>query len=144
MKAGAAAGALLIAKPFGALAQGLGPYPFATSRSSRLFPGTSLVHADLHNHTLMSDGDGTPEAAFASLRGAGLDVAALTDHATIGMDIPGMSSCGECASLAGINEEKWAQAKQIADDNDEPGRFVAIRGFEWSSPTLGHVNVWFT
>ncbi len=144
LKAGTAAGALLIAKPFGALAQGLGPRPFETSRASRLFPGTWLAHADLHNHTLMSDGDGTPEAAFASLRSAGLDVAALTDHATIGMDIPGMSSCGECASLTGMNETKWAQAGEIADSHYEPERFVAIRGFEWSSPTLGHVNVWFS
>jgi hypothetical protein len=144
LKAGAAAGALLIAKPMGALAQALGPHPFATSRSSRLFPGTRLVHADLHNHTLMSDGDGSPEAAFASLRAAGLDVAALTDHATIGMEIPGMSSCSECSSLAGIDETKWARAGEIADSNYDPGNFVAIRGFEWSSPTLGHVNVWFS
>src|SRR4029453_1748318 len=25
---------------------------------------------------------------------------------------------------------------------DDPGRFAAIRGFEWSSPSLGHINVW--
>ena len=25
-----------------------------------------------------------------------------------------------------------------------PRRLTAIRGFEWSEPLLGHVNVWFT
>ena len=52
------------------------------SRSSRITGGTTLVHADLHNHTLLSDGDGDPALAFDSMRSAGLDVAALTDHAT--------------------------------------------------------------
>ena len=41
------------------------------SRASRLTRGTRLVHADLHNHTLMSDGDGDPALAFASMRRAG-------------------------------------------------------------------------
>ena len=31
----------------------------------------------MHNHTAMSDGDGDPELAFASMRDAGLDVADL-------------------------------------------------------------------
>src|SRR5690606_15644853 len=50
----------------------------AAARSSKLTQGTTLVHADMHNHTVMSDGDGSADAAFASMREAGLDVAALT------------------------------------------------------------------
>src|SRR5690606_10852467 len=60
------------------------------SRRSGLTQGTTLVHADMHNHTAMSDGDGDPELAFASLRDAGLDVAALTDHATL-LSVGGIS-----------------------------------------------------
>ena len=53
-------------------------------RRSRLEPaGPFLVIADLHNHTVLSDGRGDPEAAFQQMRHAGLDVAALTDHASI-------------------------------------------------------------
>ncbi|MGH3334293.1 MAG: hypothetical protein ACRDOZ_00625 [Nocardioides sp.] len=52
------------------------------ARVSRITAGTTLVHADMHNHTLLSDGDGDPALAFDSMRSAGLDVAALTDHAT--------------------------------------------------------------
>lgn len=144
LKAGAAAGALLVARPVGVLGNTLGPDPYTTARTSRLFPGTYLAHADLHNHSLMSDGDGRAEDAFASMRAAGLDIAALTDHSTIGVDIPGLDSCGDCSDLAGINEEKWAQSKVIADQNYERDKFVSVRGFEWSSPALGHINVWLS
>ena len=50
------------------------------SRTSRLTRGTTLLHADLHNHSLMSDGDGDPAAAFGSMRAAGLDVAAPVSY----------------------------------------------------------------
>jgi hypothetical protein len=56
------------------------PDAWGTSRVSRLFPGSWLAHADLHNHTWLSDGAGDPRLAFGSMRSAGLDVAALTDH----------------------------------------------------------------
>jgi hypothetical protein len=161
LKAGAASGALLLGRPLGALAGGLGPTgEFATDRASRLFPGTRLAHADLHNHTLLSDGAGNPAEAFASMRDAGLDVAALTDHATVSFGAVGAADpCGvgrtlmgdphdgdrdPCQSLAGLDEAGWARTRALADGEDAPGDFTAIRGFEWSSPLLGHVNVWFS
>lgn len=101
------------------------------ARASRLTQGTTLVHADMHNHTAMSDGDGDPELAFASLRDAGLDVAALTDHATL-------------LSIEGISSEEWDRTGQLADAANDPGAYTAIRGFEWSHPLQGHANVWFT
>ncbi|MDQ1710363.1 MAG: hypothetical protein QOG49_1748, partial [Frankiaceae bacterium] len=33
---------------------------------------------------------------------------------------------------------------KIADEHDVPGEFTAMRGFEWTEPWLGHVNVWFS
>ena len=56
---------------------------YGTSRLSDLLPGYFCVAADLHNHTRLSDGRGDPREAFASMRRAGLDVAALTDHANL-------------------------------------------------------------
>ena len=147
IKAGAASGALLMSRPLGALAAPLGPTAeFDTSRSSPLFPGTRLVHADLHNHTLYSDGNGDPQKAFASMRAAGLDVAALTDHSTVAKALPdGVSECqfDEC-QLVGIDEGRWQALRGIADAANDDGEFTSIRGFEWSSPTLGHMNVWFS
>jgi hypothetical protein len=147
LKAGAASGALLLATPKGALARPLGPTAqFDTSRSSRLLPGTRLIHIDLHNHTLYSDGDGDPELAFESMRAAGLDAAALTDHSTVSkalQDVGTPCELGGCG-LVGIDEQRWQRTREIADANDEDAAFTAIRGFEWSSPTLGHMNVWFS
>jgi hypothetical protein len=146
LKAGAASGALLLARP--ALAAPLGPArEFSTSRRSRLFPGTALVHADLHNHTLYSDGDGDPARAFASMRAAGVDAAALTDHATVSKalgEVEGPCRDGSCGGAEGIDEQRWAATRELADGANRDHSFTAVRGFEWSSPTLGHVNVWFT
>jgi Protein of unknown function (DUF3604) len=102
-------------------------------RRSQVVPdsGERLLHADLHNHTRLSDGDGRPEAAFASMRAAGLDVAALTDH-----------THGPTVSHRTVDEAKWARLGELAEAAYEPGEFVAVRGFEWTSPTLGHMNVW--
>lgn len=147
LKAGlATAGGIALARPLGVLAGPLGPTPlFTTARESKLFPGTYLAHADLHNHSLHSDGDGVPAQAFASMRAAGLDIAALTDHSTLSWGVP-QNVCpnSDCQSLAGINDQTWAEAAVLADAAYQQGSFVAIRGFEWSSPTIGHMNVWFS
>ena len=146
-----AAGALLLA-PALTRRGGLLDLPLGTSttpgaaRTSPLLSGLKLVHADLHNHSLHSDGDGDPALAFASMRDHGLDVAALTDHATVSKGLP-QSLCqgsSDCQGLLGIDEASWARTGELAQQAYDEGSFVAIRGFEWSSPTLGHVNVWFS
>ncbi|MDP3712336.1 MAG: hypothetical protein Q8R60_07620 [Mycobacteriales bacterium] len=145
---GTAAGALLVGGG-GALAAPLGGVAAGPSRASRLFPGTRLAHADLHNHTLYSDGAGDPALAFASMRDAGLDVAALTDHATVAKALPAQAAELACTGpegcgLVGIDEGKWQASRGLADQTNRDGSFASIRGFEWSSPTLGHMNVWFS
>ncbi|MBW3619085.1 MAG: DUF3604 domain-containing protein [Actinobacteria bacterium] len=145
------AGALLLAPGItrrgGLLDLPLGtPTSEGAARDSDLLPGLKLVHADMHNHSLMSDGDGDPAGAFASMRGHGLDVAALTDHATVGKGLPRSLCAGDqdCQSLMGIDEASWARTGELAEQAYDEGSFVAMRGFEWSSPTLGHMNVWFS
>jgi len=44
----------------------------------------------------------------------------------------------------GIERADWPRLAEIADAADDPGTFTAIRGFEWTSPALGHINVWFS
>ena len=48
------------------------------------------------------------------------------------------------SQLGGLTREGWKRTGALADGADRPGAFTALRGFEWSEPTLGHVNVWFT
>lgn len=128
------------------------------SRSPRLVgpatDGTVLLHADLHNHSDLSDGFGHADDAFASMRDAGLDAAALTDHAgtsdrqgVIDEELVEMlrrvtADAGMPSSV--IGEREWATALALADAANEPGRFAAVRGFEWTTPHFGHINVWFT
>jgi len=81
----------------------------------------------LHAHSELSDGTGTPEEAYAGARDAGLDFFALTDHAELMRLWPW--------------ENDWGHARAAADAADEPGRFAALWGFEWSSPLYGHLNV---
>lgn len=136
------AGALLLAPRIG-----YGSSLSATPRYSRLFPsdGTRLIESDMHNHTLLSDGSGRAEDAFAMMRAAGLDVAALTDHATTnkrGMKIEACTST--CGAATGLDERGWHLQGQLADEAYEPGEFVALRGFEWTTLALGHMNVWFS
>jgi hypothetical protein len=113
-----------------------------------------LLFADLHNHSLHSDGRGDPEQAFRQLREAGLDVAALTDHASIPhadlarlslADYPDVSALaiGRLAPRS-FDAAAWKRTAELADAGDVPGEFTALRGFEWTEPWLGHVNVWFS
>jgi hypothetical protein len=112
---------------------------WGTSRRSRLFPGRWLVHADLHNHTRLSDGAGDPERAFASMRAAGLDVAAITDHSRWASAFLGLVGA---PGWTGIDGRAWLRTASLADTANHDGEFVAMRGFEWSHAAFGHMNVW--
>jgi hypothetical protein len=78
------------------------------------------------------------------MRAAELDVAALTDHAILGKVAGHACSSGGCTFYVGINENSWQKMRELADASHADGSFVAMRGFEWSSATIGHMNVWFT
>jgi hypothetical protein len=150
LKTLALAGGGLAMRP--ALASTLGGLSGTTggARRSRLDrPGSLLlVHSDLHNHSFISgDAEGDPYKALHHLRAAGIDVACMTEHAVSGKD-HGQYDCakwqdGGCRFIEGINEDDWAAMANIADEAYEPGRFVSFRAFEYSTPTVGHINVWF-
>lgn len=133
------------------LAEALGGVRGSTgaSRYSKLH-GRSLVlvHTDLHNHSFISgDAEGDPHAALNKVRARGIDVACMTEHAVSGKD-HGEHTCGTwqnggCRFIEGINANDWETMAEIADAAYEPGRFVSFRGFEFSTPTIGHINVWF-
>lgn len=162
----AAAGTGFAPVPTGALR---GPAGVAgADRASRLpqSAGTRLVHADMHNHTLLSDGDGDAANAFGLMQERGLDVAALTDH-TVGDGVsPGDPAACEgeglglptgevpevgpqyehsCGRIVGMNAAGWQYAAELAEAANDPANgFIAVRGFEWSATVQGHVNVWFS
>ena len=113
-----------------------------------------LVMADLHNHSLLSDGRGDPEQAFAMMRASGLQVAALTDHSALPRELLPLLSLQHYPDAAAlelarfvpdsIDDAAWLRTAELADAHDVPGQFTALRGFEWTEAWLGHVNVWFS
>ncbi len=145
-----AGAALLLAAPRLALGGRPGSAPGAM-RASQLMPssGQFVVHSDLHSHSLISgDAFGDPATAYAQMRARGIDVTCVTEHAISGKDhgeltCPGHEE-GGCHKIEGINETDWAYMRDLADSANAPGEFVSFRGFEWSTPTVGHLNVWFS
>jgi hypothetical protein len=142
--------AVLLAAPRLALGRLHGPATGAV-RASQLLPGSGqfVVHTDLHNHSLISgDAFGDPETAYGQMRARGIDAACVTEHAISGkghgeLTCPGHEQ-GGCHTIEGINGTDWETMRELADTAYDPGEFVSFRGFEWSTPTVGHLNVWFS
>ena len=110
------------------------PDPFRSSRRPGIGQGPPRVlFGDLHQHTAHSDGCGSAEDLWIAARERrGLDFAAVTDHDRF---------CGRSLGPA-----TWDYLCQVADDFDEPGRFVALRGYEFTGarhPGPGHKCVYF-
>ena len=85
---------------------------------------------DLHGHSNLSDGTGLPEDWWRYARDvAALDVAALTDHDHWGV------------RFIDRNPDLWARLTALAAAMNEPGRFVALPAYEWTSWIHGHRHV---
>jgi hypothetical protein len=92
--------------------------------------GPRILWGDLHGHSQLSDGTGTPDDWFTYARDvAGLDVAALTDH-----DHWGVLFLDEQPDL-------WESIRSTVKRFHEPGRFVSLLGYEWTSWIHGHRHV---
>jgi len=93
-------------------------------------PGLNLYFGDIHGHSRISDGTGTPEDFYRYARDvSGLDIAALTDHSDFGT-IP-------------VKGDVWERLKRAANQACVPGRFVTFVGFEWTNWEYGHRNVYY-
>jgi hypothetical protein len=91
-----------------------------------------VLWADLHGHSSLSDGTGTPEDYYRYAREvAGLDVAVLTDH-----DHWGMLFLDDHPAI-------WEANVAAARRAGAAGRFLALPGFEWTSWIHGHRHVVF-
>ncbi|MFP4418467.1 MAG: CehA/McbA family metallohydrolase [Chitinispirillaceae bacterium] len=84
----------------------------------------NFYFGNLHSHTAYSDGAGSPQEAVRWARdSAGYDFYAITDHAEL------------------LTPAEWDSTGQVIDAHTVDGEFVAIRGFEWTHNTFGHINV---
>lgn len=87
----------------------------------------NFYFGNLHSHTDYSDGEGTPAEAYQWARdNADYDFYVVTDHAIQ------------------VSSKEWDRTQEHADAYNQDGYFTALRGFEWSHPLYGHVNVYNT
>ncbi|MFQ5417707.1 MAG: CehA/McbA family metallohydrolase [Myxococcota bacterium] len=92
--------------------------------------GPRVLWGDLHGHSGLSDGTGTPSDFFDYARNvASLDVVALTDH-----DHWGILPLDD-------NPQLWREIREEVRRVNEPGRFVSVLGYEWTSWIHGHRHV---
>ncbi len=79
-----------------------------------------LYWGDVHSHSILSDGSGSPEHSHYFARYvACLEFYALTDH-------------GEDLSLSGLSDWGFGIAESAANQANEPGEFVVFQGVEWT------------
>jgi hypothetical protein len=100
-------------------------FPFVTFSQTPY----NAYYGNLHSHTDYSGGVENPRYAYIYARDtAFLDFLAVTDH------------------LEGIyySSYEWDSTKIMADEVTVNGTFVGIAGYEWTSPTYNHCNVYNT
>jgi len=91
-----------------------------------------ILWGDLHGHSQLSDGTGSPDDYFWYARDvAALDVVSLTDH-----DHWGIRFLDE-------SPEMWQSIREAATRYDAAEKFVTILGYEWTSWLHGHRHVLF-
>jgi len=100
--------------------------------SSKSKPALNLYWGDIHGHSNLSDGTGTPDNYFNYARfAAGLDVAVLTDHDTLGFD------------RLDENPEIWTFIKNKAEAHHKNFEFITFSGYEYTNWISGHMHVIF-
>ena len=90
-------------------------------------PQLNLYYGNLHSHTDYTGGVADPLTAFNYARDvAQIDFLAVTDH------------------NEGLNDAEWDSTLAMAYRANLQGGFVALTGYEWTSPVYNHVNVFNT
>lgn len=86
------------------------------------------LFGDLHVHTVLSDGDESPDYALRYARDVTkLDFCSLSDHAeTITVD----------------GKVCMPYYRSLPAKYDEPGKFCVLYGYEWTSSRFGHRNIY--
>lgn len=92
----------------------------------------TLYWGDIHGHSRLSDGSGTPDDYYDYARlAAGLEIAVLTDHDAWGFD------------RLDKHPEIWSHITDTTEAHHRPGSFITFPGYEYTHWTSGHMHVLF-
>jgi hypothetical protein len=95
---------------------------------------------EIHTHTALSDGNGSPEDNFAIAR-SHLDFWAMADHAfdedVFKLDYRTMGPERH------LLNEKWDEIQELCRVHEEPGEFIPLLAYEWTNFQYGHHNVYY-
>jgi hypothetical protein len=103
-------------------------------------PDRRLYWGDIHLHSRLSDGTGSMARGLRYGRDVmGLDVAAYTDHDTMGFFIP------PSLQRRRMHRRFFDRMRHTTERFNEEGEFVTLFGYEWTrQPNRGgHLNVYF-
>jgi hypothetical protein len=103
-------------------------------------PDYRLYWGDIHLHSKLSDGVGSMAKGYRFGRDVmALDVAAFTDHDTMGFFIP------PSLQRRRMHDGLFERMKETTDRFHEDGEYVTLFGYEWTKqPNVGgHINVYF-
>ena len=99
-----------------------------------------LFFGEIHTHTALSDGNGSPEDNF-DIAKSHLDFWAMADHAfdreVFDLDYRQRKPNGKL-----LNDE-WAHIQALCRDHEAPGEFVPFLAYEWTNYQYGHHNVYY-
>jgi hypothetical protein len=103
-------------------------------------PDRRTFWGDIHLHSILSDGSGDAERGYRFARDVmALDVAAYTDHDTMGFFIPPQWQ------RTRMHRAYFTRLCALADEFNDDGAFVTLPAYEWTKqPNMGgHINVYF-
>lgn len=86
----------------------------------------NIYWGEIHGHSGIDDGMRSLEEYFKHAKDfASLDFTAMSPHSEY------------------VNDQRWEKILERVNDLNEPGNFVTLNGFEWTSPE-GHKNIYTT
>jgi len=102
--------------------------------------GQTPFWGEIHTHTGLSDGNGSPEDNF-DIAQSHLDFWAMADHAcdeeVFNLDYRERNPDHEV-----LNEE-WGRVQELCRSHEDVGQFIPFLAYEWTNYQYGHHNVYY-
>lgn len=101
----------------------------------------NLYWGEIHTHTALSDGNGTPEENFEIAR-SHLDFWAMADHA-YDREVFDFDYWTQWTPGHPLLNEQWGEVQAMCRAYEKPGSFIPFLAYEWTNFQYGHHNVYY-